>query len=94
MFKKAIQNRIGVVSDSLLSQIINDNLEVRTSVAIDPNTATAAEGSIFSYEALPKGTILLWNMTCKNALLFKPNNVNILDINNCLSYSYKSTSIL
>jgi len=49
--------RIVIVSDKLFSHIVNDNLEVRTSVRIDPTTGTAAEGALFTYEAIPRGTI-------------------------------------
>ncbi|MDK2871767.1 MAG: CRISPR-associated protein Cmr4 [bacterium] len=49
--------RIVVVSDKLFSHIVNDNLEVRTSVRIDPSTGTAAEGALFTYEAIPRGTV-------------------------------------
>ena len=48
---------IVIVPDSLISQIINSNLEVRTSVSIDPITGTAKEGALFTSEAIPRGTI-------------------------------------
>lgn len=50
--------RIVVVSDKLFAHIVNDNLEVRTSVKIDKDTGTAAEGALFTYEAIPRGTVL------------------------------------
>lgn len=50
--------RIVAVSDKLFSHIINDNLEVRTSVKINPETGTAEDGALFTYEAIPRGTIL------------------------------------
>lgn len=50
--------RIVVVSDKLFSHIVNDNLEVRTSVRIDPTTGTAAEGALFTYEAIPRGSLI------------------------------------
>lgn len=46
-----------IVPEKLFSPIINDNLEVRTSVRIDSETGTAAEGALFTYEAIPRGTI-------------------------------------
>lgn len=49
--------RIVAVSDKLFSHIINDNLEVRTSVKINPKTGTAEEGALFTYEAIPRGAI-------------------------------------
>lgn len=46
-----------IVPDSLISQIINSNLEVRTSVSIDPITGAAKDGALFTSEAIPRGTI-------------------------------------
>lgn len=54
--------RIVIVSDKLFSHIVNDNLEVRTSVRIDQTTGTAAEGALFTYEAIPRGTIIGFEM--------------------------------
>jgi len=53
---------IVVVPDSLVSQIINSNLEVRTSVAIDPNTGAAKEGALFTSEAIPRATWFYGNI--------------------------------
>jgi len=50
-------NDIVIVPDPLISQIINSNLEVRTSVSIDPITGAAKEGALFTSEAIPRGTI-------------------------------------
>lgn len=50
--------RIIVVPDELFSEIINDNLEVRTSVRIDSSTGAAVDGGLFTYEAIPRGTII------------------------------------
>ncbi|RLC75727.1 MAG: type III-B CRISPR module RAMP protein Cmr4 [Chloroflexi bacterium] len=55
---KTIQNRIVLVSDKLFSQIVNSNLEVRTSVSISPETGAAEEGALFTYEAIPRATFL------------------------------------
>ena len=54
----AVQKRIVLVSDSLFSHIVNSNLEVRTSVSIDPRTGAAADKALFTYEALPRATWL------------------------------------
>ena len=48
---------IVIVPDSLISQIINSNLEVRTSVSINPITGAAKEGALFTSEAIPRGTV-------------------------------------
>ena len=61
-----ITNNICIVSDKLFSHIVNSNLEVRTSVAINPATGAAEEGALFTYEALPRGTVLSWELTCRN----------------------------
>jgi len=54
---KAI-TKIVIVKDALFSQIVNSNLEVRTSVAINPDTGATNEGALFTYEAIPRGTFL------------------------------------
>jgi len=60
--------RIVVVSDKLFSHIVNDNLEVRTSVRIDPDTGAAAEGALFTYEAIPRGTVIGFEIGVDKAL--------------------------
>ncbi|MGC9025828.1 MAG: type III-B CRISPR module RAMP protein Cmr4, partial [Chloroflexia bacterium] len=53
-----VKKRAVLVSDKLFSQVVNSNLEVRTSVSIDPATGAAKEGALFTYEALPRATWL------------------------------------
>jgi CRISPR-associated protein Cmr4 len=72
-----IISRLGVVSDKLFNHIVNSNLEVRTSVAIDPATGAAEEGALFTYEALPRGTVLFWEVTCRNPKHFKINQDDV-----------------
>ena len=55
---KAIENKIVLVKDALFSQIVNSNLEVRTSVAINPETGAADDGALCTYEAIPRATFL------------------------------------
>ncbi len=55
---EAIKDRIVIVHSSLFSQVVNSNLEVRTSVAIDPKRGAADDGALFTYEALPRATFL------------------------------------
>ncbi len=50
----SLRERIAVVDESLYGPIVNANLEVRTSVAIDPLTGAAAHGALFTYEAIPR----------------------------------------
>jgi CRISPR-associated protein Cmr4 len=74
---KYIKDRLGVVSDKLFTHIVNNNLEVRTSVAVDPATGAAEEGALFTYEALPRSTLLVWETTCRNPKHFKINTEKI-----------------
>ena len=67
-----ITHRLLIVSDKLFPHIVNSNLEVRTSVSINPETGAAEEGALFSYEALPRATVLVWDVICKNPQHFKP----------------------
>jgi CRISPR-associated protein Cmr4 len=54
----AVKEKAALVSDKLFSQIVNSNLEVRTSVSIDPETGAAADKALFTYEAIPRSAIL------------------------------------
>ncbi|GIU72015.1 MAG: type III-B CRISPR module RAMP protein Cmr4 [Candidatus Nitrosocaldaceae archaeon] len=67
-----IKERTILVSNKLFSHIINTNLEVRTSVSIDPSTGAAEEGALFTYEAIPRGTIFRFEVVYNN-----PKNFNI-----------------
>jgi len=66
-----IAQRIAIVSDKIFSHVVNSNLEVRTSVSINPETGAAEEGALFTYEALPRATVLVWDVICKNPAHFK-----------------------
>lgn len=69
-----IHDRVALLSDKLFSHVVNSNLEVRTSVAIDPATGAAEEGALFTYEALPRGTVIYWEVTCRNPQHYKVGN--------------------
>jgi len=56
---QAVKNRIVFVREKLFGQVVNSNLEVRTSVSIDPERGAAEEGALFTYEALPRATFLV-----------------------------------
>ncbi len=56
---KAIGGRIILTNPKIFSQVVNNNLEVRTSVSIDPMTGAAESGALFTYEAIPR-TTWLW----------------------------------
>lgn len=69
-----ICKRFGVLPDKLFSHVVNSNLEVRTSVSINPETGAAEEGALFTYEALRRATVLYWEITCKHPKHFKIYN--------------------
>jgi len=54
-----IKARAVLASDKVFSQVVNSNLEVRTSVSINPETGAASDKALFTYEALPRAA-LLW----------------------------------
>ena len=66
-----VKQRVVLVSDKLFSHIVNDNLEVRTSVSIDPATGAADDGALFTYEALPRATVLWFSVAYKDPGLYR-----------------------
>jgi len=66
-----IKQRTVLVSDKLFPKIVNSNLEVRTSVSIDPATGTAEEGALFTYEAIPRGTVLRFDVIYNSGKYFR-----------------------
>ena len=55
--------RLVLVPNRIFPTIVNDNLEVRTSVSIDAITGAADDGALFTYEALPTGTVVVFTVT-------------------------------
>ncbi|WNY26322.1 type III-B CRISPR module RAMP protein Cmr4 [Methanolapillus ohkumae] len=68
------KDRLVFVSDEIFSRIVNSNLEVRTSVSINPETGAAEEGALFTYEAIPRTTVLYFEATCND---YRSKNGNI-----------------
>lgn len=77
-----IRNRLALVPDRLFAHIVNSNLEVRTSVSINPATGAAEERALFSYEALPRGTVLVWEIIAKNPAHFQMSGQPIAAVSN------------
>jgi len=61
-----INKRVCVVSENVFRHIVNSNLETRTSVSINPITGAAESGALFTYEALPRGTVFILDVTYEN----------------------------
>lgn len=55
---KPVKERCVVVTDELFSRVVNSNLEIRTSVAISPETGAAEDQALFTYEAIPRAAWL------------------------------------
>jgi Uncharacterized protein predicted to be involved in DNA repair (RAMP superfamily), COG1336 len=68
-----IKNRAVLVSSKMFGHIVNDNLEVRTSVSIDPQTGAAAEGALFTYEALPRACVLYFEVVVSDPKFYQIN---------------------
>lgn len=50
--------RVVSVPDALFCRLVNENLEQRTSVAINPFTGASEHQALFTYEALPRASLL------------------------------------
>ncbi|MGQ9712921.1 MAG: RAMP superfamily CRISPR-associated protein [Desulfotomaculales bacterium] len=70
---REICNRAVLVSSKMFGHIVNDNLEVRTSVSIDPQTGAATEGALFTYEALPRGSVLAFDVVVSDPAFYSIN---------------------
>lgn len=55
---QSVAGHLVLLQESLFSHVVNSNLEVRTSVAIDYERGAARDGALFTYEALPRATFL------------------------------------
>jgi CRISPR-associated protein Cmr4 len=66
-----IKQRAVLVSDKLFAHIVNDNLEVRTSVSIDPQTGAAAEKALFTYEALPRASVVYLDIVVNHPRFYR-----------------------
>jgi len=76
-----ITDRLVVVSDKIFSHIVNDNLEVRTSVAINPQTGAAEEGALFTYEAIPRATVMWFDVIYNKPEYFRINGNKSIEYN-------------
>lgn len=54
-----IKNDLVIVNEDLFPSIVNANLETRTSVSIDFESGAGVDGMLFTYEAMPRGTVYM-----------------------------------
>ncbi|MDD5035130.1 MAG: type III-B CRISPR module RAMP protein Cmr4 [Methylococcaceae bacterium] len=52
-----VKDHLILVHENLFPALVNSNLETRTSVSIDFETGAGVEGALFTYEAMPRGTL-------------------------------------
>ena len=57
-----ISSRLVCVPQWLFPELVNSNLEVRTSVSIDFETGAADSGKLFTYEAIPRATLVSFDV--------------------------------
>jgi CRISPR-associated protein Cmr4 len=55
--------RTVIVHESIFAHLVNSGLEVRTSVAIEPDTGAAKDGALFTYEAIPRAAFMSFDAT-------------------------------
>ncbi len=61
-----ILSRLVLAPDELFIQVVNNNLEVRTSTSIDRETGAALTGALYTYEAIPRLTVFAFQVVYKN----------------------------
>jgi len=59
---QTVAQRLVIATEKVFSQVVNSNLEVRTSVSINPLTGAAEEGALFTYEAIPRATLIIMDI--------------------------------
>lgn len=59
---KKMADKIVIAPDYLFPEIVNTNLEVRTSVKIDFRTGAAENKALFTYEAIPRAALLSFDV--------------------------------
>jgi len=74
-FIKRLGGNVVIVDDALFGTLVNDNMEVRTLVSIDPKTGAAEAHMLFTYEAIPRGALLWFEVIYTN-----PATYNILEM--------------
>ncbi len=95
-----IYSNIYFVSEKVFSLVVNDNLEVRTSVSIDPKTGAASSSALFTYEAIPRTTIFWFDVVYShpknfginfNEMLGEEKKDNLLD--SVIEYTEKGMNL-
>lgn len=59
--KEAFERTV-IVHEDVFSELVNSALEIRTSVAINPETGAAEPKALFTYESIPRATFLVFDV--------------------------------
>lgn len=86
--KELISGRVVVVPDNLIAQIINSNLEVRTSVSIDPKTGAGKDGALFTSEAIPRSALLWFEMGINNPNHFGYDDLSVDNVKSAIKSGF------
>ncbi len=82
-----------IVHEDIFSHIVNSNLEVRTSVSIDPLTGAAKEGALFTSEAIPRATVFTGTIRIFDKSAFEGiNEIGVLPSADMIEQALKDTA--
>jgi len=92
---RKIRERALIFDDVTFGRIVNDNLEVRTSVSINPETGAAEDGALFTYEAIPRATVMWFDVVYNRPEFFRIGGEKIsLTINDIQMNVQKGLALL
>ncbi len=86
--------RIAIAPDWLFAEVVNSNLEVRTSVSIDPATGAAKTGALFTYEAIPTATLLTFDVDVDKWRCEQPKETSAKQLEEMVEGSFELCSML
>lgn len=66
-----IVDKVVLTTDTIFEHVVKSNLEVRTSVSINPETGAAEEHALFTYEAIPRSAIFWFDVVYNDPTKFK-----------------------
>lgn len=60
---KEVKERVVFVADQSLRTIVNNNLDLNTSIAVDPSTGAAKAGALYQFEAVPRSSVFWFKIS-------------------------------
>ncbi len=65
-----ILKRVICITENIFPLVVNSNLEVRTSVSINPFTGAAIDGALFTYEGVPRTTVFWFDVAIQDYIKY------------------------